>query len=765
MDHLTEIDFKIKEMANRIRELREIEGFTVEQMAEKTAVSTQEYMDCENGNRDLNFAFIYRCANAFNVDVTDIIGGYSPKLKSYTVTRKGEGQRIDKAHGMTYYNLASAFKNRIAEPLYVECTYSEEAQERDIELTTHAGQECDIVISGQLKVQVGSHKVVLNPGDSIYYDSSTPHGMIAVGGENCTFYAIVLNPTGEPIPELSNITVTESAKQTPKAPKDTKERIYNNFVDVVENENGTPISITFKNTEKFNFAFDVVDKLAERNPDKTAMLFVSREGVEKRLTFKDIKKASNQCANYFKSLGIKKGDRVMLVLKRHYQFWYCILALHKLGAIAIPATYQLQEHDFDYRFKAAGISTIICTADGDTAHQVDLAAENNSQLVNKLIVNGTREGWRTFDEEYTLYSSHFERTDDTACGDDMMLMYFTSGTSGYPKLATHNFKYPLGHFHTAKYWHCVDPDGLHFTISDTGWAKAMWGKLYGQWLCEAPIFVYDFDRFDAADILPMFEKYNITTFCAPPTMLRMLIKQDISHYNLSSVKHMTTAGEALNPEVYRQFEKITGLQILEGFGQSESTMIIGNMCGAPHKIGSMGKPAPIYDVSLVDTDGNPVPVGEIGEIVVNIKNGYPCGLATCYYGDEQKTKQTWRDGYYHTGDTAWCDEDGFYWYVGRVDDVIKSSGYRIGPFEIESVIMELPYVLECGVSAAPDEVRGQVVKASIVLVPGVEGTEELKKEIQDYVKSKTAPYKYPRIVVFRDSLPKTTSGKIQRNLL
>ena len=346
-----------------------------------------------------------------------------------------------------------------------------------------------------------------------------------------------------------------------------------------------------------------------------------------------------------------------------------------------------------------------------------------------------------------------------------MLMFFTSGTSGYPKIAAHSYKYALGHFHTAKYWHNVDPDGLHFTISDTGWAKAMWGKLYGQWLCEAATFVYDFDRFDAADILPMFAKYHITTFCAPPTMLRMMIKQDISQYDFSSVKHMTTAGEALNPEVYRQFEKATGLQILEGFGQSESTMIIGNMTGEPHKIGSMGKPAPIYDVDIIDADGKSVPAGETGEIVINIKNGLPCGLATCYYGDKEKTDETWHDGYYHTGDTAWRDEDGFYWYVGRIDDVIKSSGYRIGPFEIESVIMELPYVLECGVSAASDPVRGQVVKASIVLVKGTEGSQELKKEIQTYVKAHTAPYKYPRIVVFKDSLPKTTSGKIQRNKL
>ena len=763
MKQITGLDYKIKEMAARIRELREIEGLSVADMAQKTAVSEEEYTACENGESDLNFAFIYRCALAFNVDVTDIIEGQSPTLRSYTVTRKGEGQRIEKAHGMTYYNLAAAFQNRIAEPLYVKSAYSEEAQHRDIELTTHAGQECDLIIEGKLKVQVGEHKEILGPGDSIYYDSSTPHGMIAVDGKDCIFYAIVLNPTGEPIPELEDEkpVAQNVAPHTP----DTKNRIYRKYTEVTKDENGTPVSIKFKNTEHFNFAFDLVDALADKDPDKLAMLHISKDKTERRLTFKDMKKASNQCANYFKSLGIRKGDRVMLVLKRHHQFWYAILGLHKLGAIAIPATNQLQEHDFEYRFKTAGVSAIICTADGDTAHQADIAAASCPELKHKLIVNGTREGWRSFDEEYTLYSTHYNRPDDAPGGDDLMLMFFTSGTSGYPKIAAHNYKYALGHFHTAKYWHNVDPDGLHFTISDTGWAKAMWGKLYGQWLCEAATFVYDFDRFDAADILPMFAKYNITTFCAPPTMLRMMVKQDISKYDFSSVKHMTTAGEALNPEVYRQFEKATGLQILEGFGQSESTMIIGNMTGAPHKIGSMGKPAPIYDVDIVDSDGNPVPPGETGEIVINIKNGYPCGLAVGYYGDEEKTKETWRDGYYHTGDTAWKDEDGFYWYVGRVDDVIKSSGYRIGPFEIESVIMELPYVLECGVSAAPDPVRGQVVKASIVLVDGTEGTEELKKEIQSYVKQHTAPYKYPRIVVFRDSLPKTTSGKIQRNKL
>ena len=764
MEQMTGLDLKIKEMARRIRELRDVVGLSVADMAQKTGVSEEEYISCENGNNDLNFAFIYRCALALGVNVTDIIEGYSPKLKGYTVTRNGAGQQIANAHGMTYYNMAYAFQNRIAEPLYVKSVYSEEAQHKDIELTTHAGQECDIVVDGYLMVQIGEHKEVLGPGDSIYYDSDKPHGMIAVNGRDCVFYAIVLNPTGEPIPELSDKKL-EPVKVKREKNKDDKERIYKNYIDVIEDEDGTPTSIKFKNTDKFNFAFDLVDALAEREPDKLAMLHVAKDKTERRFTFKDIKKESARCANYFKSLGIKKGDKVVLVLKRHYQFWFAMIGLNKLGAIAILATNQLQEHDFEYRFKAAGASAIISTADGETAHQAEIAAANCPDMKIKIMVGGKRDGWRDFNEEYVMYSTTFKRTAETPCGDEPMLMFFTSGTSGYPKMALHNHKYPLGHFHTAKYWHNVDPDGLHFTISDTGWAKSMWGKLYGQWLCEAATFVYDFDRFDASDILPMFAKYHITTFCAPPTMLRMLIKEDISRYDFSSVQHMSTAGEALNPEVYYQFEKLTGLQIKEGFGQSETTMLVGNLVGKPHKIGSMGRPAPIYDIDIVDENGNSVKVGEVGEIVVNVSNGAPCGLFAGYYRDEEKTKEVWHDGFYHTGDTAWRDEDGFYWYVGRVDDVIKSSGYRIGPFEIESVIMELPYVLECGVSAEPDEVRGQVVKASIVLVKGTEPSEELKKDIQNYVKAKTAPYKYPRIVVFRDELPKTVSGKIQRNKL
>ena len=758
------LDFKIQEMAARIRELREIEGFSPGEMAEKTGVSIEEYLDCENGKKDLNFAFLYRCASAFSVDVTNLIEGRTPKLFSYFVNRKGEAPKISDAHGMTYYNMAYGFKNRISEPLYVVSKYDEEALSKPIELTTHEGQEIDIVIEGSLEVQVGDHSEILNEGDSIYFDSAKPHGERAVGGKNCSFYAIVLNPTGEPIPELQAAQKVDAP--TMKHVRDTKERVYKRYIETVEDENGTPISIKFKNTEKFNYAFDIIDEIANKDPDKLAMLYVSPEKVPTRFTWKEIKQHTNRCVNYFLSLGIKKGDRVMLVLKRNYQFWFATLALEKIGAIAIPATFQLLPHDYVYRFNFANVTSILCTAnDENICNNVDEALKEYDGMVNKFIVNGEREGWRNFNEEYMRFSTHYERPEDAPCGADYMLMYFTSGTSGYPKLATHNYWYPLGQFHTAKYWHDVDPDGLHLSYSDTGWAKAAWGKLYGQWMCETALFVYDETRFHAEDLLPMFKEYNITTFCAPPTILRMLIRQDITKYDFSSVQHMTTAGEALNPEVYRLFEKATGLQILEGFGQTETALICGNMRGADHKIGSMGKPAPIYDVQLLDQDDKPVPVGETGEICINIKDSRPYGLAVCYFKDEEKTAETWKNGWYHTGDTAWKDEDGFFWYVGRVDDVIKSSGYRIGPFEIESVIMELPYVLECGVSAAPDEVRGQIVKASIVLTNGTEGTEELKKEIQEYVKKRTAPYKYPRLVVFRDELPKSISGKIQRSKL
>ena len=748
----------LMEIAERIREMREIVGYTEAEMAEKTEVSVEQYRSYEQGTVDFPFTFMHKCALAFGVELTDLLEGQSAKLSSYTVTRRGMGPVTASEDGITIQNMAAMFRQKLATPYWVTYQYSKELQSQPIHTTTHAGQEFDLVVKGTLRVRVGEHEEVLHEGDSIFYKSSTPHGMIAVDGQDCVFLAMIMAST-EKEQDLS--VRTRTLEETPE-----QQLLCDQFVHGVEKEDGSLERLEFHNEDKFNFAFDIVDGLARREPDKLAMVHVANDMTERRFTFKDMKDASSQAANYFTSLGVKRGDRVMLVLKRHYQFWFAILGLHKLGAIAIPATNQLMEHDFSYRFKAAGVSAIVCTADGDTAHQVDIAEADAGVHLTKVLVGGKREGWHDFDAEYGLFSRRYTRTADAPCGDDPMLMFFTSGTTGYPKIAVHSYKYALGHYVTARYWHWVQPGGLHFTISETGWGKALWGKLYGQWLCEGAVFVYDFDRFDAEKILPMFAKYNITTFCAPPTMYRMLIKQDLSRFDLSSIQHATTAGEALNPEVYYQFEKATGLQIAEGFGQTEMTLGIANLVGQPLKPGSMGKPIPGYGIDLVNQDGTPTADGDTGEIVIHTAGReHFCGLFLGYYQDKERTEAVWHDGLYHTGDLAWRDEDGFYWYVGRADDVIKSSGYRIGPFEIENVIMELPYVLECGVSAAPDEIRGQVVKASIVLVKGTEGTDALKKEIQTYVKTHTAPYKYPRIVEFREALPKTTSGKIIRSKL
>ena len=747
---------QLLEIAERISDMREIMGYSEAEMAEKTEVSLALYKAYESGEVDLPFTFIHKCALAFGIDITDLLEGHSSTLTSYTVTRKGMGQKTAKEAGIDIMNMAPKFKNKLAEPYWVRYEYSDELQHQPIHLTKHSGQEFDLVLSGALLVQVGSNKEVLHEGDSIYYNSSTPHGMIAVEGKDCVFCAMVMN--GEDGEEYSMKTSI-----APLPP--SRKLICEKFVECKEDENGVLQSVEFKNTDSFNFGFDVVDAIAEKYPEKLAMIHLDKNKVERRFTFLDIKKQSARCANYFLSLGIKKGDKVMLVLKRHYQFWFAMIALHKIGAIAIPATYQLREHDFIYRFNAAGVSAIVCTSDGDCAEIVDKVQGECPTLKLKVLVGGQREGWRDFDNEYGLFKSSFRRTPDTPSGDEPALMFFSSGTTGNPKMVEHKHTYGLGHFLTARYWHNCEPDGLHFTISDTGWGKSLWGKLYGQWMCEGAVFVYDFERFQAHDLLPLFAQYQITTFCAPPTMLRMMIKEDLTKYDFSSVRHMTTAGEALNPEVAMQFKKATGLEIMEGFGQTETTLTVGNFRGTKVKLGSMGKPSPQYKVKIVDPDGVEVAPGETGEIVIDIRDGAPVGLFTEYYRDKEKTEEVMHDGYYHTGDTAWRDEDGYFFYVGRVDDIIKSSGYRIGPFEVESVIMELPYVLECGVSACPDPVRGQVVKASIVLTKGTEPTEELKKEIQNYVKAHTAPYKYPRVVVFRDELPKTISGKIRRNAL
>jgi len=756
------MDYSLKEVAGRIKDLREAKGYTPAELAKLTGVSVEDYLLLEQGETDFSFTFIYKCAKACDVEVVDLLEGRSTTLTSFAITRRGEGLKILKQHGVEYNNLAPKFKDKLAEPFLVKFPYLPEEQNAPIHLSSHNGQEFDVIVKGSLKVQVGNHVDVLHEGDSIFYNSLIPHGMIAVSEGGCEFHAVVLNPqdglVSEEYPETPFV-----APKTVAAEKNTA-TVADNFIESYYDENGVFNGIKFKNEDKFNFAFDCVDAIAQKTPDKLAMMWVANDKTDRKFTFSDMKKYSAKTANYFESLGIKRGDTVMLVLKRHYQFWFCMLALHKIGAVAIPATNQLVEHDFSYRYKAAGVKAIVCTADGAVSDEAEKAAAEFPDMC-KILVGGKKPGWHDFNVEMERFSTHYFRNENSPCGDDPMLMLFTSGTTGYPRIATHSYKYALGHYPTAKHWHNVQPGGLHFTISDTGWGKALWGKLYGQWLCEAATFTYDFDRFRSEDILPMFAKYGITTFCAPPTMYRFFIKEDLSKYDLSSIKYATTAGEALNPEVSIQFKKATGLTIMEGFGQTETTLSIANFVGTTPKIGSMGRPSPLYDVVLLDPDGNPCPTGDTGEICIRVNDKTPCGLFIGYYRDEERTRDVWHDGYYHTGDQATMDEDGYLWFVGRIDDVIKSSGYRIGPFEIESVIMELPYVLECGVSAEPDEIRGQVVKASIVLTKGTEPTDALKKEIQDYVKSHTAPYKYPRIVVFRDELPKTISGKIIRNKL
>lgn len=544
-----------------------------------------------------------------------------------------------------------------------------------------------------------------------------------------------------------------------------KDVIARRFVDTEEKENGELKKITFKNDKDFNFAFDVLDELAKKCPDKLAMLHISNLKKERRFTFRNIADYSSKTANYLKSLGIRKGDKVMLVLKRHYQYWFCMMALHKIGAVALPASNLLVEQDYEYRFQSADVHYVIATDNDNVPQIIEKADSVVHMLKEKIIVGESLEGWHNFNEEMEKCSNVFERPgaeEEKTHGDDISVMMFTSGTTIHAKLTAHNYRYPLGHFATARYWNQVDPDGLHLTVSDTGWAKAMWGKLYGQWLCEAAIFVYDFDAFNAKDILHMIEKYRITTFCAPPTMYRVLIRMNLKEFDLSSLEHVTTAGEALNPEVFYKFQQATGLMIHEGYGQTETTMVLGTICGVAPKPGSMGKPNPLYDVKIMNKEGGICGVGEPGEIVIRTADTVPNGLFIGYYNDEEKTKRQWYDGYYHTGDQASLDQDGYLWYEGRIDDLIKASGYRVGPFEIESELMKLPYVLECAVTSVPDKTRGQAIKASIVLTKNNPASDKLRKEVFSYINQNLASYKRPRLVEFVKDLPKTASGKIKR---
>ncbi len=540
-------------------------------------------------------------------------------------------------------------------------------------------------------------------------------------------------------------------------------RLYKEFVIETLNKEGNVEKVSFKKDENYNFAYDVVDRLANEKPDKLAMVWCNETGDEKFITFKDMKENSDKVASYFLSLGIRKGDAVMLILKRHFEWWYCMMALHKIGAIAIPATNQLMIKDIVYRVNAASIKAVVCTSDGHISDLIDEAQKETDTLSIKILARGNKKGWLSYEDGIAQAPAFMAPTgEERPKAEEIMLMYFSSGTTGMPKMVAHNHYYSLGHIPTAVYWHNVDPEGLHLTVAETGWGKAVWGKLYGQWLAEAAVFTYDFDRFNPDEMLKRIAKYKVTTFCAPPTIYRFLIKEDLTKYDLSSVKYCTTAGEALNPEVFNRFKELTGIRLMEGFGQTETTLCLLTSTWMDPKPGSMGKPSPLYDMDLVDENGKSVEPGEVGEIVIRLDKGIPTGLMLEYYRDAEKTRQAMHDGLYHTGDTAYRDEDGYFWYVGRTDDIIKSSGYRIGPFEVESVIMEHKSVLECAVTGVPDPVRGQLVKATIVLVKGYEPSEELKAEIQEYVKTHTAPYKYPRIIEFVTELPKTISGKIRR---
>lgn len=530
------------------------------------------------------------------------------------------------------------------------------------------------------------------------------------------------------------------------------------YVRETFDENGLLKHLDIDCPDDFNFGYDIVDDIAVNDPQRLAMVWEHENGECRKFTFADIKRLSDKTCNYLSSKGIGKGDFVMLVLKHSYQFWFICVALHKMGAIAVPATFMLKPHDIEYRIDAAGLKAAIVTDDDDIVESFE-GAGNIDKLACRFIVNGHRDGWLDFDTEMEECSEAWERVPTKST--DRFLMYFTSGTSGNPKMAVHDYSYPLGHILLAKHWQQVEPDGLHWTVADTGWAKNAWGKFYGQWIMEAAVFVYEYDRFEPHHIMNMIEKHKVSTFCCPPTMFRLYLNAGIEGHDLSSLKNCCIAGEPLSPDTFNTWYKATGLKLMEAFGQTESSVIVGTLKGMTPKPGSMGKPSPQFRVELLDKEGNPVRPGEEGEICVSISPRVP-GIFVEYYRDEKKTNETLRDGWHHTGDVAWKDEDGYFWYLGRNDDIIKSSGYRISPFEIESVLVEHPAVLEVAVTGVPDPIRGQLVKATIILREAYQPTDELKKELQQFAKSRTAPYKYPRVIEFVDAIPKSISGKVRR---
>ncbi|HQJ14890.1 MAG TPA: AMP-binding protein [Candidatus Omnitrophota bacterium] len=514
----------------------------------------------------------------------------------------------------------------------------------------------------------------------------------------------------------------------------------------------------------FNFAYDVAAEFARTEPGKTALVWCNDKGKEASFTFGQLEERVNRTANLLAELGISKGDPVMLMLKRRYEYWFCLLALHKLGAIAIPATHLLKTKDIIYRNNAADIKMIICVNEPEILDQVDLARKESRTLAHRMVVGGAYRDWINYDEREARQPARFDRLTGAkaAKNSDIMLLYFTSGTTGMPKMVQHNFTYPLGHIITAKFWQNVRDNGLHLTVADTGWAKAAWGKIYGQWLAGTAVFVYDYDKFVPRNLLEVISRHGVTSFCAPPTIFRYLIKEDLTKYDFSKLEYCAVAGEPLNPEVYNQWLKMTGLRLMEGYGQTETVVQIATYPWIEPRPGSMGKPSPTYDIDLINDKGDSCQAGEEGQIVIRTGKKKPAGMFDGYYRDAALTRSVWRDGLYYTGDMAWRDEDGYFWFVGRADDVIKSSGYRIGPFEVESALLEHPAVLECAITAVPDPDRGQIVKATVVLTKNYSASDALVTELQEHVKKVTAPYKYPRIIEFVKELPKTISGKIRR---
>lgn len=536
-------------------------------------------------------------------------------------------------------------------------------------------------------------------------------------------------------------------------------QLFKNFCDYTLDNNGVLEKFELKYPENYNFGYDVVDEMARKAPNDIAVEWTNVHNERKTFTFADIAKMSNKAANALRNNGVKKGDKVIVILKRNYEYWYIVPALHKLGAVVIPATNMLTLDDITYRIETADIKFAVSTPDDTTAETFVQAKKVKPQLEKVFVVRRDVEGSINLTNEIEKADENLERVSTKAT--EPMLIYFTSGTTGYPKAVMHDHTYTLAHIITAKFWQNVKENGLHLTVAETGWGKASWGKIYGQWLCGCGVMVYDFDNFSPDKLLKVIEDFKVTSFCAPPTVYRYFIKKDMSKYDLSNLEHITTAGEALNPEVFEQVYKQTGLQIMEGFGQTESVLMLGNLVGSKSKIGSLGKPTPMYNIMIADNDGNRLPANEVGEIVV-IPSENQHGIFKNYCGNEELYANVWKYGVYHTGDTAYMDDDGYYWYVGRIDDLIKTRGYRVGPFEIENVLMEHPAVMECAVTGVPDKARGQAIKATIHLADGYEKSKELMQEIKHFVNSKVASYKHIQHIEFIDEMPKTISGKIKR---